>query len=106
MVGNKCDLQSRAIDVKAASDLAKQYGVPFIETSAKTRQGVDDAFYTLVREIRKVSFNLLYELCSVSVILFIFIFFIETSKATDKKETQALLPLLNISEQMEFFYLN
>ncbi|XP_050524088.1 GTPase HRas [Daktulosphaira vitifoliae] len=53
LVGNKCDLQSRAIDVKAASDLAKQYGVPFIETSAKTRQGVDDAFYTLVREIRK-----------------------------------------------------
>lgn len=53
VVGNKCDLQSRAIDVKAASDLAKQYGVPFIETSAKTRQGVDEAFYTLVREIRK-----------------------------------------------------
>lgn len=53
MVGNKCDLQSRAIDVKAASDLAKQYGVPFIETSAKTRQGVDEAFYTLVREIKK-----------------------------------------------------
>lgn len=57
MVGNKCDLQSRAIDVKAASDLAKQYGVPFIETSAKTRQGVDDAFYTLVREIKNVSFE-------------------------------------------------
>ncbi len=25
----------------------------FVETSAKTRMGVDDAFYTLVREIRK-----------------------------------------------------
>lgn len=33
--------------------MAKQYGVPFVETSAKTRMGVDDAFYTLVREIRK-----------------------------------------------------
>lgn len=33
--------------------VAKQYGVPFVETSAKTRMGVDDAFYTLVREIRK-----------------------------------------------------
>lgn len=53
VVGNKCDLQSRAIDGKAASDLAKHYGVPFIETSAKTRQGVDEAFYTLVREIKK-----------------------------------------------------
>lgn len=33
--------------------MAKQYGIPYIETSAKTRMGVDDAFYTLVREIRK-----------------------------------------------------
>jgi len=33
--------------------VAKQYGIPYIETSAKTRMGVDDAFYTLVREIRK-----------------------------------------------------
>jgi hypothetical protein len=31
----------------------KSYGIPFIETSAKTRQGVEDAFYTLVREIRQ-----------------------------------------------------
>lgn len=69
MVGNKCDLQSRAIDVKAASDLAKQYGVPFIETSAKTRQGVDEAFYTLVREIRKdVSSYLIVEYISIIII--------------------------------------
>lgn len=33
--------------------VAKQYEIPFVETSAKTRMGVDDAFYTLVREIRK-----------------------------------------------------
>lgn len=33
--------------------IARQYGIPFVETSAKTRMGVDDAFYTLVREIRK-----------------------------------------------------
>jgi len=41
---------------------AESYGIPYIETSAKTRQGVDDAFYTLVREIRKyVSFSLLLD---------------------------------------------
>ncbi|CAL1278529.1 unnamed protein product [Larinioides sclopetarius] len=45
LVGNKCDLPM--------TELAKSYGIPFIETSAKTRMGVDDAFYTLVREIRK-----------------------------------------------------
>ena len=33
--------------------ISRNYGVPFVETSAKTRMGVDDAFYTLVREIRK-----------------------------------------------------
>ena len=36
-----------------AQEVAKQYMIPFVETSAKTRLGVDDAFYTLVREIRK-----------------------------------------------------
>ena len=34
-------------------ECCRNYGIPFIETSAKTRMGVDDAFYTLVREIRK-----------------------------------------------------
>lgn len=53
LVGNKCDLPSRTVDTKQAHDLARSYGIPFIETSAKTRQGVDDAFYTLVREIRR-----------------------------------------------------
>lgn len=53
LVGNKCDLQVRAMDMQAARDQAKSYDIPFIETSAKTRMGVDNAFYTLVREIRK-----------------------------------------------------
>ncbi|GBP97598.1 Ras-like protein 1 [Eumeta japonica] len=53
LVGNKCDLHAWAVDMAQAREVAKQYGVPFVETSAKTRMGVDDAFYTLVREIRK-----------------------------------------------------
>ncbi|KAH0617143.1 hypothetical protein JD844_028843 [Phrynosoma platyrhinos] len=64
LVGNKCDLPSRTVDTKQAQDLARSYGIPFIETSAKTRQPmlkelcftmqrVEDAFYTLVREIRQ-----------------------------------------------------
>lgn len=53
LVGNKCDLPSWAVDMNQAREIAKQYGIPFVETSAKTRMGVDDAFYTLVREIRK-----------------------------------------------------
>ncbi|XP_036023924.1 GTPase HRas-like [Onychomys torridus] len=44
LVGNKCDL---------AQDLARSYSIPYIETSARTRQGVEDAFYTLVGEIQQ-----------------------------------------------------
>ncbi|GIY45095.1 ras-like protein [Caerostris extrusa] len=53
LVGNKCDLPMRMVYMHGAAELARSYGIPFIETSAKTRMGVDDAFYTLVREIRK-----------------------------------------------------
>ncbi|MEJ1280062.1 hypothetical protein NN561_011001 [Cricetulus griseus] len=41
LVGNKCDLPSRTVDTKQAQDLARSYGIPFIETSAKTRQHID-----------------------------------------------------------------
>ena len=53
LVGNKCDLPTRNVDMNNAREQARHFGIPFIETSAKTRMGVDDAFYTLVREIRK-----------------------------------------------------
>lgn len=53
LVGNKVDLPTRTVDTKQAKQVADSYGIPYVETSAKTRQGVDEAFYTLVREIRK-----------------------------------------------------
>lgn len=53
VVGNKCDLPQRSVDMRIVQETARSYGIPFIETSAKTRLGVDEAFYTLVREIRK-----------------------------------------------------
>ncbi len=54
VVRNKIDLPCREVDQKMAQMYVKNHGMPFIETSAKTRQGVDDAFYMLVREIRWV----------------------------------------------------
>ncbi|VDK84803.1 unnamed protein product [Dibothriocephalus latus] len=53
LIGNKVDLQVRTVDAKNAQSVAREYGIPYVETSAKTRQGVEDAFFTLVREIRK-----------------------------------------------------
>jgi len=53
LVGNKVDLPHPTVTSEMANSKAKEFSVPYIETSALTRQGVDDAFYTLVREIRK-----------------------------------------------------
>lgn len=53
LVGNKCDLAQRAMDQRSVVELARSFGIPYEETSAKTRVGVDDAFHALVREIRK-----------------------------------------------------
>ncbi|KAI1722936.1 ABC transporter transmembrane region domain-containing protein [Ditylenchus destructor] len=53
MVGNKTDLVRRAMDQHTITDLAQCLGVPYQSTSAKTRVGVDVAFHSLVREIRK-----------------------------------------------------
>lgn len=52
--GNKVDLESeRQVTVVEGRDLAKNFGVPFMETSAKTRVNVEESFHELVREIRK-----------------------------------------------------
>ncbi|TGZ71335.1 hypothetical protein CRM22_002705 [Opisthorchis felineus] len=57
LVGNKLDLTHRAVGANDAKMLARSFNIPYVETSAKTRQGVDEAFYTLVREIRKYRRN-------------------------------------------------
>ncbi|KAI8616814.1 small monomeric GTPase [Chytriomyces sp. MP71] len=55
LVGNKCDLeQERAVSAQEGLNASKQFGgIPFFEASARTRHNVDEAFYELVRQIRK-----------------------------------------------------
>lgn len=53
LVGNKFDLQQqRKVTTEEGKVLANQLGCPFYETSAALRQFIDDAFYSLVRQIR------------------------------------------------------
>jgi len=63
MVANKCDLPLDENEMwkkeeicKYATFVAQTFygGIPFVETSAKTRKGVDEAFNSLVREIRRL----------------------------------------------------
>jgi GTPase KRas protein len=54
LVGNKSDLESdRQVTTAEGQNLAKQFGCPFMESSAKTRTNVEEVFFELVREIRK-----------------------------------------------------
>jgi GTPase KRas protein len=54
LVGNKCDLESeRQVTTGEGQDLAKSFGCPFFESSAKARINVEESFFSVVREIRR-----------------------------------------------------
>ncbi|RXK38308.1 Ras-like protein 1 [Tremella mesenterica] len=54
LVGNKIDLEyERQVQVSEGRELAKRFGAAFVETSAKNRLNVDEAFHSLVRTIRR-----------------------------------------------------
>merc|ERR1711977_196232 len=59
LVGNKCDLENqRQVSFEEGKELADNLGVKFIETSAKSANNVDKAFFTLANEIKsRVSKN-------------------------------------------------
>ena len=53
LVGNKCDLnEKRQVTQSTAQNRADSWKVPYVETSAKTRENVDKVFFDLMREIR------------------------------------------------------
>lgn len=53
LVGNKSDLEDRRkVSKEDAEKRASEWGVPYVETSAKTRTNVDKVFFDLMREIR------------------------------------------------------
>jgi GTPase KRas protein len=48
-----CILQFANVQPIEGQNLARQFGCKFIETSAKSRKNVDQAFFDIVREIRR-----------------------------------------------------
>jgi len=53
LIGNKSDLQStRKIPLAEVEALAQKWRVPYVETSAKTRDNVDKVFYDCLTQIQ------------------------------------------------------
>lgn len=53
LVGNKVDrINEREVDTREGEELAKRLGCQFVETSAKTREGLEQAYHTAVRLIQ------------------------------------------------------
>jgi GTPase SAR1 family protein len=50
LVGNKCDLEhKRQVTTDQGKELAKQYGIPFIETSAKDTVNIEELFLGITK---------------------------------------------------------
>ena len=53
LIGNKCDMASRkVVDYSTGKELADEYNVRFLETSAKSSTNVEEAFVSLARDIK------------------------------------------------------
>jgi len=53
IIGNKSDWQDkRQITPEEGRALADEFGIRFMETSAKVNEGVEEAFFTLARDIK------------------------------------------------------
>ncbi|KAF5925375.1 hypothetical protein HPG69_001819 [Diceros bicornis minor] len=52
ILGNKCDMNDkRQVSKERGEKLAIDYGIKFLETSAKSSTNVEEAFFTLARDI-------------------------------------------------------
>ena len=51
LVGNKSDMEDKAVTTEQAKEYADSLGIPFLETSAKAATNVEEAFLTMAGEL-------------------------------------------------------
>mmetsp|Transcript_124548 Transcript_124548/g.195165 ORF Transcript_124548/g.195165 Transcript_124548/m.195165 type:complete len:222 (-) Transcript_124548:154-819(-) len=66
LIGNKSDLERREVSFEEGADFARQHGLVFRETSAKTAMNVEEAFIQTGRKIYENIQNNVYDLSSES----------------------------------------
>lgn len=53
LIGNKCDMNDkRQVSKERGEKLAIEYGMKCMETSAKLNENIENAFFTLARDIK------------------------------------------------------
>jgi len=54
LIGNKCDLiKEKVVDLNTAKEFSDAESIPFLETSAKNSINVEEAFMTMIQNIKK-----------------------------------------------------
>ena len=57
LIGNKCDMNDRRqVSKERGEKLAIEYGMKCMETSAKLNENIENAFFTLARDIKVKTF--------------------------------------------------
>merc|ERR1712232_692009 len=64
LIGNKCDLERREVSFEEGAEFAREHGLIFRETSAKTAQNVEEAFMQTASKIYSNIQNDVYDLSS------------------------------------------